>query len=147
MTITARKPTQRALADWRTTWAARSGVNSSLRTDGGDVNRSAGARSSGGRIAGSRPSGARSSGSRPGVSVIGLLDRGWIGSRAAQMQPVGVRGGMMPGWPRATGSGPSVIFPVSIDRTPPPSTVIEKRSMPRGAGPNCAPSALMPRRS
>ena len=34
MTTSARKPTQRALADWRTTWAARSGVNSILRIDG-----------------------------------------------------------------------------------------------------------------
>ena len=45
------------------------------------------------------------------------------------MQPVGVRGGMMPGWPRATGSGPSVILPVSIVSAPAPSTEIEKRSM------------------
>src|SRR4029079_14789271 len=82
MTITARKPTQRALADWRTTCAARSGLNSSLRMDGGDVKRSTGARSSGGRTAGSRCSGARSSGSRPGVSVIGLLEREGYGSRA-----------------------------------------------------------------
>ena len=60
------------------------------------------------------------------------------------MQPVGVRGGMRPGWPSATGSGPSVILPVLMVRTPTPSTVIEKRSMLRGAGPNWAPSALMP---
>ena len=63
------------------------------------------------------------------------------------MQPVGVRGGMIPGWPRATGNGPSVILPVSIDSTPAPSTEMEKRSMLRGAGPYWAPSALIPSRS
>src|SRR6185503_750547 len=64
-----------------------------------------------------------------------------------QMQPVGVRGGMIPGWPRATGSGPSVILPVSRVRTPAPSTLAEKRSMLRGAGPYCVPAALIPSRS
>src|SRR4029079_9016215 len=89
MTITARNPTQRAFADCRTTCAARSGLNSSLRMDGGDVKRSTGARSSGGRTAGSRCSGARSSGSRPGVSVIGLLERGGYRSRAGGSDAAG----------------------------------------------------------
>ena len=65
---TPRKPTQRAFDDWRTTCAARSGVSSTARTDGGEVNRSTGATSAGGR-----GTGRRSSGSRPGVSVIGPL--------------------------------------------------------------------------
>src|SRR4051812_10060523 len=67
---TPRKPTQRAFDDWRTTCAARSGVSSTARTDGGDVNRSTGATSAGGR-----GTGRRSSGSRPGVSLTGLLGR------------------------------------------------------------------------
>src|SRR5215204_2809559 len=67
-TTTPRKPTQRAFDDWRTTWAARSGVSSTARTDGGDVKRSTGATSAGGRGTGNR-----SSGSRPGVSVTGPL--------------------------------------------------------------------------
>src|SRR6476620_5190268 len=48
-TTTPRKPTQRAFEDWRTTWAARSGVSSTARTDGADVNRSTGATSAGDR--------------------------------------------------------------------------------------------------
>ena len=51
---------------------------------------------------------------------------------------------MRPGWPRAIGSGPSVILPVSSVSTPDPSTVAEKRSMLRGAGPYWAPAALIP---
>ena len=53
-TTTARKPTQRAFDDCRTTWAARSGVSSTERIDGGDVKRSTGATSAGGRVAGRR---------------------------------------------------------------------------------------------
>src|SRR6188474_1018470 len=69
MTITTpRKPTHRAFDDWRTTCAARSGVSSTARTDGGAVNRSTGATSAGGRGTGSR-----SSGSFSGVSVTGPL--------------------------------------------------------------------------
>ncbi len=136
----ARKPTQRAFDDERTIWAARSGVSVRLRAAGGALKRSTGAGSADGRVAGSR-----CSGSPPGVSVIDLLV-GRVGSRR-QMQPVGVRGGMSPGWPSAIGSGPSVILPVLMVSLPAPSTMVAKRSMPRGAGPNCAPSALIPRRS
>src|SRR6478609_8880290 len=78
-TTTPRKPTQRALDDWRTTWAALSGVSSTARTDGADVNRSTGATSAGGRGTGSRSSGSSPSGSRPGVSLTESLDGG-IGS-------------------------------------------------------------------
>src|SRR4029079_1512801 len=70
-----------------------------------------------------------------------------VPGRVGHMQPVGVRGEMMPGWPTATGSGPSVIFEVSIVSLPSAATVIEKRSMLRGAGPYCGPSALIPVRS
>src|SRR4029079_5034356 len=65
---TPRKPTQRAFEDWRTTWAARSGVSSTARTDGAAVNRSTGATSAGGRGTGSR-----SSGSRPDSSLTEAL--------------------------------------------------------------------------
>src|SRR5262245_3885275 len=67
-TITPRKPTQRAFDDWRTTCAARSGVSSTERVEGGDVKRSTGAGSTGGR-----GTGRRCSGSRSGGSLIGLL--------------------------------------------------------------------------
>src|SRR3954464_12829631 len=66
-TTTARKPTQRAFDDDRTTWAARSGVSATDRVDGGEVKRSTGAGSAGGR-----GTGRRCSGSRPGVSLIAL---------------------------------------------------------------------------
>ena len=75
-----------------------------------------------------------------GQALLGLV-AGRIGH---QMQPVGVRGGIRPGWPSATGSGPSVILPVLMVSTPAPSTEIEKRSMPRGAGPNCGAVRLDP---
>src|SRR4029078_13295542 len=71
MAPTTRQRTQRALAACRTTPAARSGVSSNLRTDGGDEKRSAGA----GTVGSGRGAGGRSSGGRPGVSVIGLLGR------------------------------------------------------------------------
>src|SRR5438046_7751493 len=74
-TTTARKPTQRAFEDDRTTCAARSGVSSTDRVDGGEVKRSTGAGSTGGR-----GTGRRCSGSSPGVSLIALLG-GAIGSR------------------------------------------------------------------
>ena len=67
-TVTARKPTQRALADWRTIFAARSGVRSLRWADGGAEKRSAGTGADDGRGAGRR-----SSGWRPVWSVIGLL--------------------------------------------------------------------------
>ena len=66
-------------------------------------------------------------------------------SLLAHMHPVGDLGGMTPGWPSATGSGPSVILDVSTVSTPDESTVEAKRSRLRGAGPS--PSTLMPRRS
>lgn len=53
----------------------------------------------------------------------------------------------MPGWPSATGSGPSVILPVLMMSRPSASTRMAKRSMLRGAGPYWAPAALIPRRS
>src|SRR3954447_2872253 len=70
-TTTARKPTQRAFDDWRTTWAARSGDSSTERVAGGEVKRSTGAVSTGGRGTGRRCSGS-SSEPEPfsGVSVI-----------------------------------------------------------------------------
>src|SRR3990172_7728352 len=71
-----RKPTHRALADWRTIFAARSGASSLGWADSGAENRAAGAASLGGRRAGRR-----CSGSRPGWSVIGLLG-GWSRGRA-----------------------------------------------------------------
>ena len=52
--ITPRKPTHRAFDDWRTTCAARSGLSSTARVDGGEVNRSTGAGSTGGRGTGRR---------------------------------------------------------------------------------------------
>ena len=91
-----------------------------------------------------RSTGAGSTGGRGNRQPLLGRPSGCLGH---QMQPVGVRGGMIPGWPTATGSGPRVILPVLIVRTPPESTVIEKRSMLRGAGPYCAPSALIPSRS
>src|SRR4051794_27890178 len=115
--VTARKATQRAFADWRTIFAARSGVRSLRRVDGGAVKRSVVTGADVGTGAGRRSSGGRSAGGRPGSSVIGLLG-GAGGSRTGQMQPVGVRGGSIPGWPTATGSGPRVILPVLIVRTP-----------------------------
>src|SRR6478672_9629005 len=69
-TTTARKPTQRAFDDDRTTCAARSGVSSTARVEGGPLKRSTGATS-----AGALGTGRRCSGSRPGVSLIALLDR------------------------------------------------------------------------
>src|SRR6478672_1182470 len=70
-TTTARKPTHRAFEDERTTCAARSGVSSTERTGGGEVNRSTGATSAGGRGTGSRCPGSSPGGSS-GVSLIGL---------------------------------------------------------------------------
>src|SRR5262245_33759776 len=80
-TTTARKPTQRAFDDWRTTCAARSGGKSTFRIAGGEVNRSTGAGSAGSRGTGRRCSGSPSGG-RSGVSLIGLLgaSRGRDGS-------------------------------------------------------------------
>src|SRR5262245_37291730 len=71
---TARNPTQRAFADWRTIRPIRSGVRSRRRVDGGAVKRSAGT----GADAGGRGAGRRSwaSSGRPGWSVIGLLGAG-----------------------------------------------------------------------
>ena len=66
------------------------------------------------------------------------------GALVAHTQPCGERAGIRPGWPSATGSGPSVIFEVLTVRTP-PSTVCAKRSMLRGAGPSSL--ILMPSRS
>src|SRR4051794_34673117 len=133
--VTARNPIQRAFADWRTIRPARSGVRSLRWADGGAEKRSAGTGADAGRGAGSR-SWASSRG--PGWSVIGLL------GDAGQMQPVGVRGGMIPGWPTAIGSGPRVILPVLIERIPSLSTVTPKRSMERGAGPYWGPAAFWP---
>ena len=148
--ITAIRPTQRALADWRTIPAARSGVRSLRCADGGAVKRSLGTGVDAGRVAGRRSSGVPPG----GCSVIGPLGRGRYGSSGGaggyghgQMHPVGEVGGMMPGWPTAIGSGPSVILPVSTVSTPSPSTTTPNRSMLRGAGPYCGPSALIPRRS
>src|SRR6186713_2038905 len=81
-TTTPRKPTQRAFEDWRTTWAARSGVSSTARTDGAAVNRSTGATSAGGRGTGSRSAGSSPSGSRPDVSLTEALVGG-IGGRSS----------------------------------------------------------------
>src|SRR4051812_21167420 len=67
--VTARNPTQRAFADWRTILAARSGVRSFRWAAGGAEKRSAGTGADVGTGAGRR-----SSGGRPGWSVIGLLD-------------------------------------------------------------------------
>src|SRR4029079_2831926 len=69
-TTTARRPTQRAFDDCRTTCAARSGDSSTERVEGGDVKRSTGAGSTAGRGTGSRCSGS-SSEPLSGVSVIG----------------------------------------------------------------------------
>ena len=66
---------------------------------------------------------------------------------AGHVQPPSTRGGMIPGSPSATGSGPSVTTAVSIVRTPSASTSTANRSMPRGAGPKSSPSALVPSRS
>src|SRR5829696_8822568 len=66
--VTAMNPTHRAFADWRTIFAARSGVRSLRCADGAAVKRSAGAGADDGTGAGRR-----SSGGRPGWSVIGLL--------------------------------------------------------------------------
>src|SRR5439155_1003095 len=62
-------------------------------------------------------------------------------------QPFGTRGGIRPGWPSTTGSGPRTTLDVSTVSTPAPSTSIGKRSMPCGAGPYSTPSALVPSRS
>src|SRR6188508_1095922 len=64
-TTTARKPTQRALADWRTTWAARSGVSSKRRMGGAEVNRSVSETTGTDASAGT---GRRCSGSEPGAA-------------------------------------------------------------------------------
>src|SRR6187401_3014645 len=85
-TTTPRKPTQRAFDDWRTTWAARSGVSSTARTDGGDENRSTGATSAGGRGTGSL-----SSGSRPGVSLTEPLGVRIGGGRSSDAARRGAR--------------------------------------------------------
>src|SRR4029079_14428863 len=69
-TTTARRPTQRAFDDCRTTCAARSGDSSTERVEGGDVKRSTGAGSTAGRGTGSRCSGS-SSEPLSGVSVNG----------------------------------------------------------------------------
>ncbi len=53
----------------------------------------------------------------------------------SHVQPFSTRGGMMPGWPRATGNGPRATRPVSIVRTPRASTSMAYRSIPRCAGP------------
>ena len=57
------------------------------------------------------------------------------GPLLAHMQPMAERGGIRPGWPSATGSGPRVILEVSTVSTP-PATVWAKRSSERGAGPS-----------
>src|SRR3954470_3655400 len=71
--VTARKPIQRAFADWRTIRPVRSGVRSLRCADGAAEKRSAGTGADAGRGAGSR-SWASSRG--PGSSVIGYLG-GW----------------------------------------------------------------------
>src|SRR4051812_15223092 len=71
--VTARKPIQRAFADWRTIRPVRSGVRSLRCADGAAEKRSAGTGADAGRGAGSR-SWASSRG--PGSSVIGDLG-GW----------------------------------------------------------------------
>ena len=58
-TTTTRKPTQRALADWLTIFAARSGLSSVGWADSGAEKRAAGTASLGGRRAGRRCSGSR----------------------------------------------------------------------------------------
>src|SRR5690242_17480751 len=71
---TARNPSQRAFADWRTIRPARSGVRSLRWAEGGAEKRSAGTGADAGRGAGSR-SWASSRG--PGSSVIGYLGGRW----------------------------------------------------------------------
>ena len=66
------------------------------------------------------------------------------GPVVGHMQPWGERAGIRPGWPRATGSGPSVILDVSTVSTP-PLTMCANRSSERGAGPSSL--ILMPTRS
>src|SRR6478609_6514014 len=104
-TSVARKPIQRALEDWRTICAARSGLSEVLCVLGGAVKRSAGATSIGGRGTGSDRSGAPDpdpdpplppagvpAGSRPGWSVIDVLGMGrWLRSSARLLQASGGR--------------------------------------------------------
>ncbi len=52
-----------------------------------------------------------------------------------QTHPFSTSGGITPGWPSATGSGPRVTFVVSMNSTPSVSTRTANRSMPRSAGP------------
>src|SRR6476646_5599797 len=85
-TTTARKPTQRAFDDCRTTCAARSGDSSTERVEGGDVKRSTGAGSTGGRGTGRRCSGS-SSEPLSGVSVIGPGPSDAPGRRARRDEP------------------------------------------------------------
>ena len=66
------------------------------------------------------------------VAVARAPAAGVEAQQPVTMQPFSTRGGMIPGWPSATGSGPSVILRVSTVRTPSTSTSIAKRSMPAG---------------
>ena len=54
---------------------------------------------------------------------------------SSQAHPFSTSGGITPGIPRATGSGPSVIVRLSTNSTPSLSTRTANRSMLRGAGP------------
>src|SRR5579885_2421287 len=72
MNKVARKPTQRALDDWRTIAAARWGVRRKTRAARGEVSRSAGLGAAGG-VGASAGRGTGRGGRPPGSSDIALL--------------------------------------------------------------------------
>src|SRR5262245_41132857 len=72
--ITARKPIQRAFADWRTMRPVRSGVRSIRCADAGAEKRADGTGADDGLVAGRR---SWASSGRPGWSVIDLLGARW----------------------------------------------------------------------
>ena len=73
----------------------------------------------------SRQRGGRALEERRHLLAVALAPRrAGTGEQDPHVHPFSTRGGMMPGSPSATGSGPSVMWVVSIVRTPSPSTSI-----------------------
>ncbi len=118
----------RALPLCLTTWAARSSVRPTVWTCSPAEKRSSTALVDGCGRDGSRGVTADAGSSGRGTSSRPLRS-------SVTRSPASEVAGMSPGWPSATGSGPSVMRDVSTVSTP-FSIVCAKRSRPRGAGPS-----------
>ena len=132
--VTARNAAQRAFADWRTIFAARSGVRSLRWADGGAEKRSADAPA---RTTAPARAGAPRAGraGRSSVSSVGGQVTG--GTRCSRC---GERGGSMPGLPDGDGQRAQRDLAGVDGQDPSLLTLTPKRSMPRGAGPYWGPA-------